>query len=75
MKKLLAGLILAIIGLGVSYQVYKLYQRSQHREKKLEVKVPVKVSKVQHRQMTQKLDLIGNIKPKLKLAKADIYKS
>ena len=64
MKKLLVGLILVIIGLGVSYQVYKLYQRSQHREKKLEVKVPVKVSKVQHRQMTWKLDLIGNIKPK-----------
>jgi len=64
MKKLLVGLILVIIGLGVSYQVYKLYQRSQHREKKLEVKVPVKVSKVQHRQMTWKLNLIGNIKPK-----------
>jgi len=64
MKKLLVGLILVIIGLGVSYQVYKLYQRSQHREKKLEIKVPVKVSKVQHRQMTWKLDLIGNIKPK-----------
>ncbi len=63
MKKWKVVVVLVFV-VGVGYQGYRFYKRHVHRPAvRLQAAVPVKVTRAELKNMTFKLDLVGNIEP------------